>query len=246
MSLDWQGEGIVLATRPHGEGSAILTVLTPDLGRLSGLIRGGSGRRLTPVLQPGNRLRLTWKARLETQLGTFTADPVRARAGLIMADRQALAALSSVCALLMACLPEREPHPALFEASDALLEALVGVKDWPLLYLKWELGLLEELGFGLDLSRCAVTGASQGLAFVSPKSGRAVTWEGAEGWAAKLLPLPACLTRSTGMAASPQEMQEGLRLTGHFLARALAPDAAHHREMPAARQRLPEICSRQT
>lgn len=242
--MDWQGEGLVLSTRPHGEGAAILNVLTPDLGRLSGMIRGGSGRRLTPVLQPGNQLALTWKARLETQLGTFTADPIRARAGLIMADRQALAALSALTALLQSTLPERAPHPALYAATSALLEALVSVPDWPLLYLKWELGLLQELGFGLDLSECAVTGASQGLAFVSPRTGRAVTHEGAGRFADRLLPLPACLARSSAMAASAGEIAEGLHLTGHFLARALSPDAASRREIPAARLRLAEIFSK--
>lgn len=236
--MEWSGEGLVLATRPHGETSAILQVLTADQGRLSGLVRGGAGKRLTPVLQPGNQVQLTWKARLEGQLGTFTVDPVRARAGLIMADRKALAALTSVCSLLLRSLPEREPHPDLYAATIPLLEALVSLPDWPLLYLKWELRLLQELGFGLDLSECAVTGASQGLAFVSPRSGRAVTWEGAGDWADRLLPLPACLTRSTAMAATPEEMAQGLRLSGHFLTRALNPDAATQTPLPNARERL--------
>lgn len=235
----WQGEGLVLSTRPHGEGSAILSVFTPDQGRFSGLVRGGAGKKLTPILQPGNHLQLTWKARLAGQLGQFTADPIRARAGLIMADRQTLAALSSICALLQSTLPERAAHPALYAATHALLEALVSVPDWPLLYLKWELGLLEDLGFGLDLSHCAVTGARQGLAFVSPASGRAVTYEGAGTWADRLLPLPACLTRSTAMAASRTEIAQGLALCGHFLARALRQaDPDRPAALPDARQRL--------
>jgi DNA repair protein RecO (recombination protein O) len=190
---------------------------------------------MAPVLQPGAQLDLTWRARLDDHLGHFTVEPLRARAAAILGDRLALLALSSVCGLLSFSLPEREAHPDLYRQSLALLDALGQEADWALTYLRWELRLIEEMGFGLDLSACAVTGARDGLAYVSPRTGRAVSREGAAAWADRLLPLPACLLGQG--PASRAELLDGLRTTGHFLTHHLAP-ALGERPLPAARARL--------
>lgn len=233
--MEWQGEGLLLSMRPHGESSAIIEVLTAGQGRHAGVVRGGAGRRMAAHLMPGNMLSLTWRARLEDQLGAFTVEPLRARAAALMQDPRALAALSATCALIARALPEREPHPGLYAATLALLDALETVPDWPVLYLHWELRLLADIGFGLDLAQCAVTGANDGLAYVSPRTGRAVTASAAGDWADRLLPLPACLLRPG--PATPRELAQGFRLTGHFLTRALAPDP-DARPLPEARARL--------
>lgn len=227
--MDWRDQGVLLSARRHGESSAIIDVFTALHGRHAGVVRGGGSRRVMPLLQPGAQLDLTWRARLDEHLGSFTMEPLASRAGL-MADRAALAGLNAVCALVTHCLPEREAHPALYPATLALLEALAG-QGWGLDYLRWELLLLEELGFGLDLSRCAVTGAVEGLVYVSPRTGRAVTAAGAGGLADRLLPLPACLT---GGAVDPAGLAQGLALTGHFLTRELGAG----RPLPEARARL--------
>lgn len=227
--MDWRDQGVLLSVRRHGESSAIIDVFTALHGRHAGVVRGGGSRRVMPLLQPGAQLDLTWRARLDEHLGTFSVEPLVSRAGL-MADRAALAGLNAVCALVIHSLPERESHPALYPATLALLEAFAG-RGWGLDYLRWELLLLEELGFGLDLSRCAVTGATEGLAHVSPRTGRAVTAAGAGDLADRLLPLPACLT---GGPVDPAGLAQGLALTGHFLARELGAQ----RPLPQARARL--------
>ena len=177
--MEWQDHGIVLSVRPHGETSAIVDLFTPEHGRHLGVVRGGAGRRMTPHLQPGSEIAVTWRARLAEHMGAFRAEPLRSRAGL-MADRGALAALNAVTALLAFSLPEREPHPDLHRLTTLLLDRLAG-PGWPEDYLRWELALLEEMGFGLDLSACAVTGSTQDLAYVSPRTGRAVSRAGAGG-----------------------------------------------------------------
>lgn len=241
--MEWAGEGLVLAKRPHGESSAILEIFSAERGRFAGIVRGGAGRRLGPHLQPGNEVALRWRARLEGQLGQFTVEPLRARAAQLLDNRLALAALSSICALISRALPERAPHPALHAATLALLDALATLPDWRLPYLKWELGLLSEVGYGLDLSACAVTGARQGLAFVSPKTGRAVTHEGAEGWEDRLLPLPGCLLSGALIAPDQREVTEALQLTGHFLERGLQAQGGGAR-LPEARLRLSDLLGR--
>ncbi|MDO9525217.1 MAG: DNA repair protein RecO [Gemmobacter sp.] len=239
--MEWQDEGVLLAVRTHGESAAIIEVFTQAQGRHAGVVRGGAGRRMTPHLQPGTQLAVSWRARLEDQLGVYTVEPIRARAANLLADRRALAGLTAICALTARSLPERAPFPALYHATLALLDALSTVPDWPVLYLHWELRLLEELGFGLDLSQCAITGATEGLAYVSPRSGRAVTAQAAGDWAARLLPLPACLTRPG--PATPDELAAGLRLTGHFLNRGLCQDPGA-RPLPEARARLADLLGR--
>lgn len=230
--MDWQDEGILIATRPHGESAAIIEVFTAVHGRHAGVVRGGASRRMAPVLQPGAQVSVAWRARLSEHIGAFTVEPVRSRAALLP-EAGRLAALSSACALLHVALPEREPHPALWTDSVAMLDRLEG-EDWGADYLRWELRLLADLGFGLDLSACAVTGVTEGLAYVSPRTGRAVSRTAAGDWADRLLPLPAVLG---GEWAGAEELPMGLAITGHFLARELAP-ALREGLLPEARARL--------
>lgn len=232
--MEWRDEGALLSVRQHGETSAIIEVFTAGHGRHAGVVRGGTSRRIAPVLQPGAQLALTWRARLHEHIGAFTVEPVRSRAAAVMADRRALAALGSVTALLAFALPEREPHPALYARTVALLDALASGADWPADYVRWELALLEELGFGLDLGRCAATGSTEDLAYVSPRSGGAVSRRGAGEWADRLLPLPPVLL---GGPAAPGDLARALTTTGHFLDRWLVP-ALGDRPLPAARGRL--------
>lgn len=235
--IRWDDEGILLAVRRHGESAAIVELFTPDHGRAVGVVRGGGGRRMAPVLQPGAQLSVTWSARLEEHMGAFVVEPLRSRAAQVMQGRLALAGLNAVCALLSFSLPEREVHAALYARTGPLLD-LLGQDDlWPLAYLGWELRLLEELGFGLDLSCCAVTGATEGLAYVSPRTGRAVSGMGAGAWADRLLPLSPALI---GAASDDESIRAGLAVTGYFLEQRVAP-ALGSRPLPAARQRLVEL-----
>lgn len=225
--------------RPHGETSAIIEVLTAAHGRHMGVVRGGASRRMAASLQPGTGLMLDWRARLDDHIGSFTVEPVRSRAHLL-ADRLALAGLMAVCAVLHEALPEREPHPELWRRTLALMDVL-GQEGWTTGYVRWELSLLEEIGFGLDLSVCAVTGVATGLAYVSPKSGRAVSAKGAGDWADRLLPLPEGLGGQGPLA--PEAVLAGLALTGFFLDRELRP-VLHDRPLPEARSRLVDLLSR--
>jgi DNA repair protein RecO (recombination protein O) len=237
--IEWRDEGWVIAVRPHGETSAILEVFTRAHGRHVGVVRGGASRKMAAVLQPGTGLQLEWRARLDDHIGSFTVEPQRSRAHLL-SDRLALAGLLSVCALLHEALPERETHLALWTETLTLLDRL-GADGWTSGYLRWELRLLEELGFGLDLASCTVTGAVEGLAYVSPKTGRAVTRVGAGDWADRLLPLPGSLAGDRPMP--PADVMSGLKLTGFFLDRGLRP-VLHDRPLPEARARLVDLLSR--
>ncbi len=237
--MDWRDQGLLLSTRTHGETSAIIEVLTAAHGRHAGVVRGGASRKMAATLQPGTGLALEWRARLDDHIGTFTVEPLRSRAHLL-SDRLALAGLMSVCALLRVALPEREPHPVLWPVTLALVDALGG-PDWTQTYLRWELRLLDELGFGLDLTACAVTGVTEGLTFVSPKTGRAVSRAGAGEWADRLLPLPSGLTGAA--ALSPGDVLQGLQLTGFFLDRGLRP-VLQDRPLPEARLRFVDLLSR--
>ncbi len=234
--MEWRDQGILLSSRAHGETSAIIEVFTPARGRHAGVVRGGASHKMAPVLQPGAQLDLAWRARLEDHLGTFQAELLRSRAALSMTERLSLAGLNAVTALLLFALPEREAHPKLYERTESLLDLLGQVDIWPLAYLQWELALLDELGFGLDLSSCAVMGkAANDLSFVSPRSGRAVSRAGAGEWADRLLPLPSCLL---GHGPAPDsEIAQGFDVTGHFLRHRLAPELAH-KPLPEARQRF--------
>lgn len=230
--IEWRDEGIVLAVRPHGENAAIADLFTAGHGRHAGVVRGGASRRMRPTLQPGSHLSATWRARLDAHMGAFVVEPLRTSAAL-MSDRGTLAALNAVTALLHFSLPERDPHPELYVRTRALLGALEG-DDWPAAYLTWELRLLEDLGYGLDLSSCAVTGSEEELAFVSPRTGRAVSRAAAGDWAERLLPLPPAML--SGGSAGRADVAAGLLTTGHFLGRFAADHG--ERPLPAARERL--------
>ena len=238
--VDWRDEGVLLAVRRHGESAAIIDVLTAEHGRHAGIVRGGASRKIAPVLQPGAQLDLRWRARLEEHLGTFTVEPVRSRAGLL-SDRRALTGLNAVTALLVFALPEREAYPALYRRTMALLDLIEGNAIWPLAYVRWEVALLEELGFALDLDRCAVTGSSEGLTYVSPKTGRAVSEAAAGAWKERLLPLSPALT-GDGQGETG-DILDALRVTGHFLTHGLAQSLGNQ-PVPEARARLVDRLSR--
>jgi DNA repair protein RecO (recombination protein O) len=214
--MEWRDEGIILGVRGHGETSAIIEVLSADHGRSLGLVRGGRSRRARPVLQAGNIVALHWYARLEEHLGNFSVEPLKLQAGFIMEDRFKLAGLSTITALSQ-LLPERDPHPKLYEASRLLLDAMDHDDIWPALLVRWEMGLLDELGFGLDLTKCAATGLTADLHFVSPRTGRAVSRVAAEPYGDKLFGLPGFLRGHSDV--SPKDVIAGFRLTGHFLDR---------------------------
>ncbi len=233
--MEWQDEGVVLSARRLGERDAVAQLLTRDHGRHAGLVRGGASRRLRPLLQPGNRLACRWRARLAQQLGSFTVEPLRLYASTVLDSPLALAAMGSALELAAATVGERDPHPRLYAGLLWLLEELAArPEDWLTRYVKFELLVLEEAGFGLQLERCAVTGRTEELAYVSPRTGRAVSRQAAGSWAPRLLPLPAFLCGAEG--ASTADILEGLRLCGFFLRRHLL--APTDRPLPAARERL--------
>ncbi len=235
--MEWRDEGVVLSVKSHGETSAIVELFTAEHGRHAGLVRGGASRRMKPVLQPGNSVSVTWRARLPEHLGNFTVDLDRARAGVLMDDPLSLAGLSGACAVVSA-LPEREGHKALYEAFVVLLDTLEELDIWPAVFVRFELGLLQELGFGLDLTKCAATGSTQELVYVSPKTGRAVCREAGEPYKKRLYRLPTFLIGGRVAAAAPEDIADGLRLTGHFLERHLF--GPFHGRLPDARYRLVE------
>lgn len=244
--MEWHDDGIVLAARRHGESDAILELLTREHGRHPGLVHGGASRRTKSALLPGNTLSATWRARLSEHLGSYAVELRRERAGAMLERRDALTGLSAFAEISLAVLPEREPHPALYAASEILLDAM-GRSDfdhWAPVYVRWEMGVLAALGFGLDLSRCAATGGTGDLRYVSPKSGRAVCGEAGESYRDRLLELPAFLIDSGAASNAPSDIRAGLALTGRFLLdRVLSP---HQRSIPAARVRLEALAARES
>lgn len=242
--MDWRDEGILLAVRPHGESSAIIEVLTREHGRHAGLVQGGAGAKLAPLLQPGAQLALEWRARLAEHLGHYRVELLRSRAGAIIEDRRALAALNAVGALVVALLPEREPNPAIYDRTLALADDLAARADhWPANYAHWEVALLAALGFGLDFSRCAANGSTEDLAYVSPRSGRAVSRNAGGAWADRMLPLPGFLTGAA--PPTPGAVREALRMTGFFLEHWACP-AFERKALPEARARLLDRLARDT
>ncbi len=244
--MEWTDDAIVLSVRPHGETSAILEALTREHGRHLGLVRGGASRRVTPLLQPGNRLHLHWRARLADHLGSFTAELARSRAGAMLESREALLGLNAFCALISATMHEREVHAPVFDAGEIILDAMTedGLSHWGALYVRWELGLLEALGFGLDLSACAATGSNDNLVYVSPRSGRAVSSDAGAAYADRLFVLPPFLLGSQNADVSAGDVMAGLKLTSFFLQeRVLRP---HNRDLPPARVRLEEFAARES
>lgn len=216
--MQWTDEGIVLGSRRHGEANAILEVMTRMHGRHLGLVRGGASSRLRPVLQPGNRVSCTWRARLDEHLGHYAVEALDARAATLLPVPHALYGmmhLSALCRLL----PERDPHPQMHAALEHVLDGLIDPRRAAPGMVRFELKLLAELGFGLDLSSCAASGQQTDLIYVSPKSGRAVSRQAGEPWREKLLALPAFLRGAYADAPSPQDICDGFELTGFFLAR---------------------------
>ncbi len=239
--MQWSDEGIVLSVRPHGETAAVVEIMTRHHGRHLGLVHGGRSRKLRPILQIGNHVEATWKARLADQLGHISLELTRGYAAAAMDDATALAGLTSM-ASLMRLLPERDPHPALYEVTLFVLGFLDDPTVWPALYVRWELALIDELGFGLDLSECAATGSNDQLIYVSPKSGRAVSASAGEPYKDRLLALPAFLSKGRGGSTSTADIRAGLALTGYFLeSRVLTPRGE---ALPDIRSRLNELLAR--
>ena len=243
--MDWIDRGIVLSARKHGETSLIVQLLTEGHGRHAGLVRGGASARTRGLYQPGNLLSAHWRARLPEHLGNYSCEMVTGSAAALLDHAAKLAALASACALAEAALPEREPHADVFENFSALIATLTAANvqgmPWAADYVRFEVGLLTSLGFGLDLERCAATGANDNLAYVSPKSGRAVSLSAGEAWRDKLLTLPPFLVAGTA-AAAQGEIAEGMVLTGYFLERHVF--APHGLRLPAARTRLAQRMTR--
>lgn len=239
--MEWRDQGILLSVRRHGETAAIIDMFTPVQGRHSGVVRGGTSRKIAPILQPGAQLDVTWRARLDDHIGTYSVEPVRSRAAAALGGRLALAGLNAVTSLVVYCLPERQPHGDLYLRTERLLDLLGQDEIWPLAYLQWEMALLDALGFRLDLSACAATGATDDLIYVSPKSGRAVSRAGAGDWADRLLPLPPVLLGQG--AAEDAEIAQALSTTGYFLDTKVAREMGG-RPLPEARSRLVDRLTR--
>ena len=232
--MEWTDTGIVLGTRKHGEANAIVELMTRAHGRHLGLVRGGAGSRLKPVLQAGNSVHATWRARLDEHLGHFTVEGIDLRAASFLASAHALYGVAHLAALCR-LLPERDPHAAVFDALHAMLDRLCEPASVAVLVARFELQLLAELGFGLDLSACAATGGVVDLVYVSPKSGRAVSRGAGEAWRDRLLNLPAFLGEEGADDPSSEDLAAGFALTGFFLERhvfeprgAVLPEARAH------------------
>jgi DNA repair protein RecO (recombination protein O) len=231
--MQWTDEGIVIGVKRHGEANAILELMTREHGRHLGLVRGGFGSRLKPVLQVSNSVSATWRARLDEHLGNYTVEGLRLRASNFFASPHAIYGVGHLAAL-MRLLPERDPHAGLYSVFEEILDRLEDPVLAAPLVVRFELQLLSELGFGLDLTQCASTGARADLIYVSPKSGRAVSRDAGEPWAAKMLRLPAFLREREALPAG-RDLADGFALTGFFLARyvleprglSLADERAH-------------------
>ena len=234
--MQWQDEGVILSLKKYGEYDAVVDVLTQNHGRHAGMVRGGMGRRKRGDVQVGNLVTLEWRGRLETHLGTYNLELQRAYSAALLDSGAKLAVLNSITALLTLCLPEREEHQPLLKSVISFLELLIKEADmslWGAVLVKWEIGLLQELGFGLDLSCCAATGTTDDLIYVSPKSGRAVSREAGLPYHDKLLALPAFLMEDM-QNVTANDILNGLSLTEYFLQRHIFDE--HHKKIPAARR----------
>ena len=232
----WTDEGFVISSRLHGENNAIIGLFTAEHGRHMGLLHAASSASKKALIEPGNLVTADWRARLDEQLGTYQFELQKSYSATMLDDALKLAALSSVCALLEQALPEREPQTAIYHATAALFDVLHlsdDIAQWMVIYLKWEIGMLQALGFGLELTRCAVSGDVASLAYVSPRSGHAVSRHHAGPYESRLLALPACLGGDREVA---DELEAGLALTGHFLKRHIF--ALIHKDLPQPRIRL--------
>lgn len=216
--MQWQDEAIIIGVKRHGETSVIAELMTRERGRHLGLVRSGRSRSMQPVLQPGNRVEAVWRARLDEHLGELKLEPVRLRAAKLMETATAVYGVQAMGALLR-LLPERDPHPHLFDALDIILDTMDDPADAGELFVRFELAVLNDLGYGLDLTECAATGVRQNLLYVSPKSGRAVCGEAGAPYADRMLALPAFLGEGPKPAADRESMLAAFRLTQFFLHR---------------------------
>ena len=219
--MEWQDEGLILGVRKHGETSAIVELMTETHGRHLGLVRGGRSRRLRPVLQAGNLVRANWHARLDEHLGTYVLEPLSLKAAELMMNQSALFGLQTLASHLR-LLPERDSHQGLYRAAKVMIDNLTYPDIAASLMVRFELALLEELGFGLDLAACASTGETSSLVYVSPKSGRAVSRNAGEPWADQMLSLPAFLNqheKEWAQVPNGSQISDGFKLSGFFLDR---------------------------
>ncbi|MBP1850827.1 DNA repair protein RecO [Rhizobium halophytocola] len=216
--MQWTDEAILLGVRRHGETSVIAEMMTRTHGRYMGMVRGGRSRSMQPVLQPGNRFELTWRARLDEHLGEYRLEPLRLRAGELMASAIGVHGVQAIGGLLR-LLPERDPHPHLYEALDVILDHLEEPATAGELFIRLELAVLDDLGFGLDLAQCAATGGREDLVYVSPKSGRAVSRVAGQPYHDRMLSLPTFLAGGSRHAADAEALAGAFRLTGYFLGR---------------------------
>lgn len=241
--MQWSDDGLVIGARRHGESGVILELMTRAHGRHLGLVHGGRGKRLAAVLQPGNTVRATWRARVDDALGNYGVEPLEAASSRLIASRLALYGLAHLAGLLR-LLPERDPHPALHEAAMVMIEHLDDAAVVPPLMVRFEVAILAELGFGLDLTACAATGATEDLAYVSPKSGRAVSQGAGTFYKDKLLALPGFLAGGpdAGFEAGSEAVQAGFRLTGFFLQRHIWDVRGH--APPEERERFVALATR--
>ena len=230
--MEWEDEAFVLTARTHGETGAIVELLTRDHGRHAAHVAGGASRRMKPVLQAGSRVLVSYRSRMSEQLGSARLEPLGEGASSLFDDPVALAGLSAAAATAAGALPEREAHPGVYFGMEALIAALGAVEGWPAVYVRFEAGLLQDLGFGLDLTRCAATGAVDDLVYVSPRTGRAVSRAAGEPYRDKLLVLPPFLLGAQA-GLGPGDVGAGLNLTGHFLEQFVF--AALNRPLPPAR-----------
>lgn len=245
---NWEADGIILSIRAHGENGLIVSVLTEQYGRHVGYIPGGQSRSRRSGLEAGAIVAARWQARLLDQMGTFTLEPIRQPAALLMDDAVKLSALLSACSLCESALPEREAHPALYHGLQAMIDQLA-TDLWGPSYVAWEVAFMKELGFAIDLTRCAAGGDATDLQYMSPKSGVAVSAEHGQLYKSKLLPLPEFLKPNPDMDnfATPDDVSTGLRMTAYFLEHWVFN---HHRTgMPEARlqlvNRLDRLCARE-
>lgn len=229
--MDWQDEGLILGVRKHGETSAIVEAMTAKHGRHLGLVRGGRSSRMRPILQPGNSATFQWRARLEEQLGTYSVEAGELRAATLMTSQLGIYGIQTLASHLR-LLPERDPHIGLYKAAQVLMENFEHAEIAASLMVRFELVLLEELGFGIDFETCASTGQTDDLAYISPKSGRAVSREAGKPWADKMLALPAFLNKHEdgwGIVPQVEQIDQGFKLSSFFLDRHIyAPRAMKH------------------
>ena len=237
--MEWRDTGILLSVRPHGETSVIAEVFSAEHGRHAGVIRGGISRKLKPVLQPGAQLSVVWQARLESHLGSFRVEPTQSRTADLMEARVCLEAANSIFALLSRCLAEREAAPYLYAKTVAVLDHIEDDPGWLADYVRWEIVLLREVGFGLDLESCAATGVRDNLIYVSPKSGRAVSAQAGAPYSDRLLKLPGFLLNRDARILSG-DLCTGMRLSGYFLEHSVMPTHGKT-DLPAARGRLLDL-----